>query len=209
MCWCCYSEGWGRVSIAITVSCHSWTVGVRSCPETWPSRSWTKNMFPFWASLNVCFAIFKLPWLWPFRDGLSWQQGIDSQGKSLQKEKTPHRCLFTAGFPCCCPSKAVLKKTIWNVQGINSLFPGDQSRLAAQVTYISHDGFLRHNSKKLLEMFDNWHIFIVLLLLLLRFPSAMCVQMHALCLSTSSWSCRRAGCCWLEVISTNSRLLRE
>lgn len=131
MCWCCYSKGWGRVSIAITVSCHSWTVGVRSCPETWPSRSWTKDMFPFWASLNVCFAIFKLPWLWPFRDGLSWQEGIDSQGKnlSLQKEKTPHRCLFTAGFPCCCPSKAVLNKTIWNFQGINSVFP--DSRVTA------------------------------------------------------------------------------
>lgn len=104
--------------IAITVSCHLWTVGVRSFALILKlgHQDLKLRTFPFWASLNVCFAIFKLPLLWPFRDGLSWQEGIDSSDKNLtlQYENPPHKHLLT--FSHCCPTKAVLNKTSWNFQ---------------------------------------------------------------------------------------------
>lgn len=93
VCWCCYSKGWGRIS-----HCNHCFLSFMNCrrslihshPETWPSRSQTKNTFPFWASLNVCFAIFKLPLLWPFRDGLSWQEALTRRTRILlSSTKTP------------------------------------------------------------------------------------------------------------------------
>lgn len=74
-----------------------------------------------------------------------------------------------------------------------------------QVTFTLHNGFLIHKSKNLLEMFCNWDIFITLL----HFPSKICMQMHAFCLSANLQSCCSAGCCRLEGFSTNSHLLHK
>ena len=168
MCLCCCSKGWGRVSIAITVSCHLWAVGVCSRPETWPSRSQTKNMFPLWTSLNVCFAIFQLSWLWPFRDGLSWQKGIDSWGKAPNLQiggKKNHKDLCSLETS----HVAVPQKQFWTKPSEISkaqmvIFP--DTLVPIPVRLILHNGFLICKNKNLLEMFCNWDI----IKMLLHFP---------------------------------------
>lgn len=75
----------------------------------------------------------------------------------------------------------------------------------SQVTLTLYNGFLIYNSKNPLEMFCKGDIFIMLLC----FPSKICMQMSAFCHSMNLQSRRMAGCRWLEVFRTNSCLLHK